>query len=211
MSKRIGPIAAACIRGADMNARRRRLHVLGVAITAVLIGAASTYGESHSGAAPSPWVAPLQRVETALASQNVSAAEEAWHEAHRAALGSRHHWDGLIEVGEASLRIGEVANRRQAAQATARRLYLAALFRARQQGALDGVLRTAEAFAALGDREAVTQCLHVARHVAERTRDPQARARVEAFRAPWGGESIQTATFTWDPLLLHFPDESVGP
>jgi hypothetical protein len=200
------------IRDADMNARRRRLHVLGVAITAVLIGAASTYGESRSGAAPSPWVAPLQRVETALASQNVSAAEEAWHEAHRAALGSRQRWDGLIEVGEAYLRIGEVGNRRHAAaQATARRLYLAALFRARQQGALDGVLRTAEAFAALGDREVVTQCLYVAGQVAERTRDPQAPARIEAFRARWGGESIQTATFTWDPLLLHFPDESVGP
>jgi len=51
----------------------------------------------------------------------------------------------------------------------------------------------------------------VADQVAERTRDPQARARVEAFRSRWGDESIRTATFTWDPLLLLFPDESVGP
>jgi len=194
-----------------MRARRRRQQVLGVAVAAVLIGAAPTYGESRSGATPPPWVAPLQRVERALASRNVSAAEEAWHEAHRAALGSRHRWDGLIEVGEAYLRIGEVAHGRQAAQATARRLYLAALFRAREQGALDGVLRTADAFAVLGDREAVTQCLQVADQVAERTRDPQARARVEAFRSRWGDESIRTATFMWDPLLLLFPDESVGP
>jgi len=119
---------------------------------------------------------------TALASPNVTAAEEAWHEAHRAALGSRQRWDGLIEVGEAYLRIGELANERQAAQPTARRLYLTALFRARQQSSLDGVLRTAEAFAALGDREVVIQCLRVADQVAERARDPQARARVEAFR-----------------------------
>jgi len=194
-----------------MRARLRRQQVLGVVVAAALIGAAPTYGESRSGAEPPPWVAPLQRVETALASRNVSAAEEAWHEAHRAALGSRHRWDGLIEVGEAYLRIGEVAHGRQAAQATARRLYLAALFRAREQGALDGVLRTADAFAVLGDREAVTQCLQVADQVAERTRDPQARARVEAFRSRWGDESIRTATFMWDPLLLLFPDESVGP
>jgi len=193
-----------------MRARLRRQQVLGVVVATALIGAASTYGESRSGAEP-PWVAPLQRVETALASRNVSAAEEAWHEAHRAALWSRHRWDGLIEVGEAYLRIGEVANGRQAAQATARRLYLAALFRAREQGAIDGVLRTADAFAVLGDRETVTQRLQVADQVAARTRDPQARARVEAFRSRWGDESIRTATFMWDPLLLLFPDESVGP
>ncbi len=165
-----------------MGARRCRRQVLCVAITAALIGAAPTYGESRNGAATPPWVVPLQRMNTALASPNVTAAEEAWHEAHRAALGSRQRWDGLIEVGEAYLRIGEVANDRQAAQPTARRLYLTALFRARQQSSLDGVLRTAEAFAALGDREVVIQCLRVADQVAERARDPQARARVEAFR-----------------------------
>ena len=194
-----------------MSARIRRQQVLEVAVAAALIGAASTCGESLTSSAPPPWTVPLQRVDTALASRNVRAAEEAWHEAHRAALWSRQRWDGLIEVGEAYLRIGEVANGRQAPKKTARRLYLTALFRARQQGSLDGVLRTADAFAVLGDRETVTQCLQVADQVAERTRDPQARARVEAFRARWGGESITTATFTWDPLLLLFPDESVGP
>ena len=174
-----------------MGARRCRRQVLCVAITAALIGAAPTYGESRNGAAAPPWVVPLQRMNTALASPNVTAAEEAWHEAHRAALGSRQRWDGLIEVGEAYLRIGEVANDRRAAQPTARRLYLTALFRARQQSSLDGVLRTAEAFAALGDREVVIQCLRVADQVAERARDPQARARVEAFRGR------HTSLFTW--------------
>jgi len=162
-----------------------------VAITAALIGAATTYGEKRSGEATPPWVGPLQRMNTALASKNVTAAEEAWHDAHRAALGSRQRWDGLIEVGEAYLRIGEVANERQAAQPTARRLYLTALLRARQQGSLDGVLRTAEAFAALGDREVVMQCLRVADQVAERARDPQAHARVEAFRGRY------ISLFTW--------------
>jgi hypothetical protein len=174
-----------------MRARQCRRHVLCVAITAALIGAAPTYRESRGGATTPPWVVPLQRLNTALASPNVTAAEEAWHEAHRAALGSRQRWDGLIEVGEAYLRIGEVADERQATQPTARRLYLTALFRARQQGSLDGVLGTAEAFAALGDREVVIQCLRVADQVAERAHDPEARARVEAFRGRY------TSLLTW--------------
>src|SRR5207247_10126536 len=37
-----------------------------------------------------------------------------------------------------------------------------ALFRARQQGSLNGVLDTAEAFGALGDTAMVEQCLRVA-------------------------------------------------
>ena len=195
-----------------MRARIGRHHVLGVAVAAALMAVSAAYGETLSGAALPPWTAPLQRVEQALTGRNISAAEVAWHEAYGAALRSRQRWDGLIEVGEAYLRIGEVANGRQAAQATARRLYLSALFRARQQGALDGVLRTAAAFAALRDREAVTQCLHVADQLAERARDPQARAWVEAFRARRGEESTRTTTFMWDhPLLLLFPDGSVGP
>jgi hypothetical protein len=193
-----------------MRARIGRRHVLGLAVAAALIAAFPAYGEDRSGAMP-PWVAPLQRMDQALTNRNVSAAEVAWHDAYGAALRSRQRWDGLLAVGEAYLRIGEVANGRQAAQATARRLYLTALVRARRQGSLDGVLRTAEAFSALGDREAVTQCLHVADQVAGRELNPQARARVEVFRARWGGESIRTATFMWDPLLLLFPDESVGP
>jgi hypothetical protein len=195
-----------------MRARVGRRYVLGVAVAAALIAAAPTYGENLGDAVMPPWAASLQRVEKALTSRNVSAAEVAWHQAYAAALRSRQRWDGLIEVGEAYLRIGEVANGRQAARATARRLYLSALIRARQQGSLDGVLRTAAAFSALGDREGVTQCLHVADQVVvERARNPKAHARVEAFRAQRGEESIRTATFTWDPLLLLFPDGSVGP
>jgi hypothetical protein len=194
-----------------MRARRGRHHVLGVAVAAALMAASPTYAENRSGTAMPPWTAFLQRVDHALAVRNVSAAEEAWHDAYGAALGSRHRWDGLIEVGEAYLRIGEVANGRQAARATARQLYLSAFLRARQQGSLDGVLRTAAAFAALGDREAVTQCLQVADQIAGRVPNPQARARVDGFRAWWGGESIRTATFMRDPVLLLFPDESVGP
>lgn len=125
-----------------------------------------------------PWTAHLERVEAALAQRNVSAAELAWQAAYGEALRSRR-WEGMLEVGEASLRIGEVAGTRKLAEAKARQAYLTALFRARQQESLDGVLRTAEAFAALGDREVAEQGVYVAQRLAAaRAQDAQARERV---------------------------------
>ncbi len=131
-----------------------------------------------------PWAASLRRVEDALAQKNVSAAELAWHDAHGAALRSRR-WEGMLDVGDAYLRLGEVAKGREAAEATARTLYLSALFRARQEESLDGVLRTAEAFAALGDREVVDQCIRIAELLA--AQDPEGQADVRAFRERWAG------------------------
>jgi hypothetical protein len=153
-----------------------------------------------------PWTASLRRVDSALAQRNVSVAELEWHRAYVHALRSRR-WEGLVEVGNAYLRIADLANGRKLAAGRARRLYLDALFRARQQGSLDGVLRTADAFSALGDREVVAQCLHVAERVAQRTDDPRARERVEAFRARWRGGSITAGTSRPNPVLLLFPDE----
>lgn len=43
---------------------------------------------------------------------------------------------------------------------------LAALFRSRGRGSLEGVLRACETFAALGDREVVTACVRIARGMA---------------------------------------------
>lgn len=124
-----------------------------------------------------PWTVHLERVEAALAQRSVSAAELAWHAAYVEALRSRR-WEGMLEVGEVYLRIGEVAGNRKPAEAKARQAYLAALFRARQQESLDGVLRAAEAFAALGDREVAEQGVYVAQRLAARAQDAQARERV---------------------------------
>lgn len=128
-----------------------------------------------------PWTVHIQAVDEALAKKNVSAAEQGWHAAYVSALRSLG-WDGLVEVGDAALRIGEVANGRTASEAKARGTYWAALFRARQQGSLDGVLRTAEAFAALGDRAVAAQCLRLAEGLAARARDAYARARVRTIQ-----------------------------
>lgn len=125
------------------------------------------------------WPGHLRRVEEALAQKKVSAAVSAWHDAYVAALGSRG-WEGLVEVADAYLRLGEVSGSRNASEAKVRQLYLTAFFRAREQGSLEGVLRTAEAFAALGDREVAEQALSVAQRLAAQTQDEQARERVRA-------------------------------
>lgn len=128
-----------------------------------------------------PWSAHIQRVDRALAERDPHGAEQAWDEAHRTALQSRR-WEGMVEIGDASLRIGEYSATRKAAEAKARKAYLAALFQARQERSLEGVLRTAEAFGGLGDREVVHECLRIAEELARQSRDPDARDRVRAFR-----------------------------
>lgn len=108
-----------------------------------------------------PWEPHLSTVEQTVADGNVTAALGAWHEAYLAARATRS-WEGMLAVGDMYLRIGHVTASRRPAEATARELYLAALFRARHERSLDGVLRATEAFAHLGDREVARQALHIA-------------------------------------------------
>jgi len=145
--------------------------------------APSSDSEGPKGGSPSaPWTTYLRQVNEALARKNVSAAVRAWHDAYVTALGSRR-WEGMVEVGDAYLRIGDLSGFRKESEAKARRIYLGALFQARAQGSLDGVLRVADAFLVLGDREVVYQCLRIAESLADRGRDASARARVRAFEA----------------------------
>jgi hypothetical protein len=93
------------------------------------------------------------------------------------------------------MRVGDVAGMRSVAATKARPLYLSALLRARGVSSLDGVLRAAEAFAALGDREVVDQAIVIAAKVAAQERNVEARAaatgRVEQASARLGAR--QTA------------------
>ena len=114
--------------------------------------------DARSGA----WTAPLRRMDEALAAGDIRLAERAWHDAYRQALGSRR-WEGMVEAGDAALTIRAAAKAQRLAVPTARQAYLTAFVRARRQGSVDGVLRTAEAFARLGDGEVVEQALQVAR------------------------------------------------
>lgn len=157
-------------------------------------------GDDAGGA---PWSVHVEQADKALAERNFRGAEQAWHDAYLAALGSRR-WEGMIEVGDASLRIGEATGTRKASEARARKAYLAALARARQVKSLDGVLRTAEAFAGLGDPEVVQQSIRIAESLAAQSRDTHAYDRVRAFQerlATGSVEAKSSAPIRSDPPL----------
>jgi hypothetical protein len=58
--------------------------------------------------------------------------------------------------------------------AAARQCYLGALFRAREQRSVEGVLRVAEALAQLGDLEVASGALHIADRLGQPRVDPSA-------------------------------------
>jgi hypothetical protein len=134
------------------------------------------------------WQARLLKVEQAMARGDFAAAENLWREAYAAALRSRH-WEGVIAAGDTYRALGARAGFREASVAKARQAYLSALFRARSEGSLAGVLITAERFAELGDREVVEQCIRVARRVAAQSRDPYAEEHLRAFTERWAANA----------------------
>jgi len=136
------------------------------------------------------WQARLLKVEQAIASGDFATAESLWREAYAAALKSRH-WEGVVAAGDTYRALGAQAGFRATSVEKARQAYLTALFRARSQGSLAGVLITAERFAELGDREVVEQCIRVARQVAAQSRDPYAEEHLRAFTERWAA-SAQT-------------------
>jgi hypothetical protein len=129
-----------------------------------------------------PWTAHLGAMDSAIATNNASAAVLAWRHAYAAAL-DQPGWRGLVEVAGAALRIGAIPGFRKAAESRARESYWTALFRARRQGSLNGVLDAAEAFGALGDRVMVEQCIRIAERLALLTADSDAAERVRALAA----------------------------
>jgi len=144
------------------------------------------------------WRAHLQRVDAALARSDVGAAEMAWREAYAAALKSRH-WEGMVAVGDAYRQVGGAGGFPQAARAKARQSYMTALFRARGEGSVDGVLRVAERFAELGDREVVEQCIRVAWTVAALAKDPLAQQNVRAFTERWEARALEAQPQNFTP------------
>jgi hypothetical protein len=132
--------------------------------------------------AHAPWTMHLQVMDSAIATHNASAALKAWRHAYAAAL-DQPGWCGLAAVAGAALRIGTIPGFRKAAESRARESYWTALFRARRQGSLNGVLDAAEAFGALGDRMMVEQCVRVAERLALLTGDGAAADRVRGLAA----------------------------
>lgn len=123
-----------------------------------------------------PWSAQLEEVELSLATGDRDRAVGAWTHAWTTALASRR-WQPLIDVGDAALRIDGAGVASSIGRANARQAYQAALIRARAQRSVHGVLRAAESFASLGDREVTEGALRMARQLA--AGDAAMRARVE--------------------------------
>jgi hypothetical protein len=158
--------------------RTRKVSISLILATATLLAVLEVTAERRGEPAPkqdTSWVSSLREMDQAIARGDVMAAAAARRETYRAAIASRT-WEGFLAAGDAVIRLGEATQNRSAAEPDARRLYLAALFRARSQYSLDGVLEATEAFARLGDRDVVAQGLSIAVDLAGS--DPAAHARV---------------------------------
>src|SRR2546430_14907716 len=139
-----------------------------------------------------PWTEHIRAMDRALEQQNAPAAVRPWRTASAAALATPG-WRGLVEVAAAALRIAAIPGFAKASEARAHETYWLALFRARQQGSLGGVLDAAEAFGALGDSTMVEQCLRVAEGLAALHSDKDSADRVRALAAALAERYTATA------------------
>jgi len=143
------------------------------ALVSVLLGIAAQKRLVPSEEQADPRLAAVDR---ALATGNLPAAQRAWHDMYVQALEGRD-WQELVSVADGELRIARrVGGRWDDGSPRARELYLVALFRARAQGSRDGVLRVAQRFAAVGDREAAAMALRLV----DTTAPPQAETPATA-------------------------------
>jgi hypothetical protein len=133
-----------------------------------------------SALSQAPWTCHLEAMDVAIGASNASAAVLSWRHAYSAAL-DQPGWRGLVEVAAAAMRTAAIPGFQKAAESRARESYWTALFRARRQGSLSGVLDAAEAFGALGDRVMVEQCIRIAERLALLTGDPGAADRVRTL------------------------------
>ncbi len=153
-------------------------------IGAVLLGTAVgalAYAGPPRPPVPPRWDASIEAMSQALARGDVVMALRARESAYRAALAGRD-WQGLCAVGDASLRLGDVSGLRGAMEPEARRAYRAALYRARQQGSVDGILHASRAFLMLGDHDVAGRGIAVATTLATAANDVQALERVRALQ-----------------------------
>jgi hypothetical protein len=151
------------------------------------------------------WQIALDAMDRSLAAGDISGAEMAWRNAYGLAIRSRQ-WQAFLAAGDGSLRTSDHVLVKQPYRARAREAWRAALFLARAQHSVDGVLRAAEAFARLGDTEALAQALRIADSLARADVTGEAHRHVLEVR-----RRLTPATALSDPVLALFPDAAVGP
>lgn len=145
----------------------------------LLLAIVEAIGAAEAIAGDAPWADYVIAANQAVAVKDARGATWALGHAFNAAKGSRG-WDGLLVVGDAALRAGRALDLERTTLPQARRAYMMALLRARDAGAIDGVLRACHAFATIGDRQVVERCVDVAEGLATRSRDSRALAEVRA-------------------------------
>jgi hypothetical protein len=188
---RVGPSAAAIhrLRAAIPLPGRLGFASLGYAgAVMVVVVVVSIAALRFSPARGGDWLTDLARLDRALARGDVAAAVAAWHDANSGALGNRS-WERLVLVGDAAVRIARRSPKDDEFVARARQAYLGALIRARRDGSLDGILRTAEAFMILGDRPVVEQSLQIAAWIAAADRSHPSVPRLHALEERLGARS----------------------
>ena len=153
-----------------------------LAAVVLIVAATSAAACRNSAVAPdgAPWERHVQVMDDALGRGDVRAAIRARNAAYVTALESSR-WEGLVAVGDASLRLVQLRGEGPAMLSEVRRAYLGALFCARDQRSVEGVLRVAEAFASLGDRDVADQVLVMASALAASSPTP-ASERVRILR-----------------------------
>lgn len=155
-----------------------------IVTTAVVEWSASqaSTGSPYPRPADRAWADHLRVVESEIARGHVDTAVRAWHDLNATALAGGG-WEGMIAAGDAFVAIGRAASAQNGARANAREAYVTALVRARRAGSVEGALRAAEAFRALGDDAIAEGALHVATQLAGP--DEDARQRIREARERW--------------------------
>lgn len=151
----------------------------GVGVGLVVVGTLLAGNVAALADPDGPWTPGIRQVDDALARKEYSAALRAANDVYALALESTR-WDGMVSAGDAYRRIGDVTGLRRSFDTKAREAYQKAYFRARQQASVEGVLRSLEGYAALGDIQMIDTGLRVAERLA--ARDPEAMADIRAFR-----------------------------
>jgi hypothetical protein len=157
--------------------------VLGVIPVAVTSRYISGSPASRSETAPADdWTSSMAAVDRALEARDLGLASWRWREGYGAALRSQR-WEAMLAAGETALRIGRASRTMAGVEADARQCFLTALFRARAQRSLDGILLTAEAFGQLGDIAVAQGALRMADPLVVATSDgARAWVRLAAVR-----------------------------
>ncbi len=138
-----------------LTARVSLLVLAALAIVLVVAASADIAAQERE-----EWKRHLERAESAASRGDVASALKALDQAYLAALDTGR-WEGVVEYADAMLHLRERARLGGGTAAKAREAYLIALWRARDAGSVEGMLRSAEGFARLGDFEALAYAARV--------------------------------------------------